>query len=138
MCSSDLIATFSGENATAKAVNAFVAEVHNRRYGTDFPPNPVWEGPDTPPNADTGVVDVPEVQVPIEDIPNPFDFGRKTEKTPEQKTPPPAAPEEPKEAINVPSEEEKNIRPEEANRILIARLDIANLEKQAQIGRAHV
>ena len=46
-----------------EAANYFIAEVHNRRYGTDFPPNPVWMGEKAPsavPNPETNVVDVPE------------------------------------------------------------------------------
>ena len=46
-----------------EAANYFIAEVHNRRYQTDFPPNPVWMGekaPTSAPNPETNVVDVPE------------------------------------------------------------------------------
>jgi hypothetical protein len=46
-----------------EAANYFIAEVHNRRYQTDFPPNPVWMGDKAPtaaPNPETNVVDVPE------------------------------------------------------------------------------
>lgn len=46
-----------------EAANYFIAEVHNRRYKTDFPPNPVWMGAKAPtavPNPETNVVDVPE------------------------------------------------------------------------------
>ena len=41
-----------------EAANFFVAEVHNRRYGVDLPPNPVWEGLEAPADPKTGVVDV--------------------------------------------------------------------------------
>jgi len=46
-----------------EAANYFIAEVHNRRYQVDFPPNPVWMGEKAPtavPNPETNVVDVPE------------------------------------------------------------------------------
>lgn len=46
-----------------EAANYFIAEVHNRRYQTDFPVNPVWAGDKAPtPIADpeTNVVDIPE------------------------------------------------------------------------------
>jgi hypothetical protein len=46
-----------------EAANYFIAEVHNRRYQTDFPANPVWAGDKAPsavPNPETNVVEVPE------------------------------------------------------------------------------
>ena len=46
-----------------EAANYFIAEVHNRRYQTDFPANPVWAGDKAPTavaNPETNVVDVPE------------------------------------------------------------------------------